>query len=141
MEKIVSHSEEETVLAGEQFSTRLAAGDIVALYGDLGSGKTRFVKGVSKGMGVTEHVASPTFVIVSEHLHGRIPLYHFDCYRVNAGSELRELGFDDYLYGDGVCLLEWADRIEEHLPKERYNIFFTMGENKTERFISIESNR
>jgi tRNA threonylcarbamoyladenosine biosynthesis protein TsaE len=134
---IISHSEEETIRAGETFAAELAAGDVVALYGELGSGKTRFVKGISKGLGVREPVTSPTFVVVNEHLYGRLPLYHFDFYRLRSPNELREIGFDDYLNGSGVCVLEWADVIREELPAERYDVRLSLGEDENERLIEI----
>lgn len=134
---ITTHSEEETILAGEAFSGQLAAGDIVALFGDLGSGKTRFVKGVSRGLGVSEQVTSPTFVVVNEHRHGRLPLFHFDFYRLRSIEELREIGFDEYVDGEGVCVLEWADKIQQYLPAHRYDIHFAYGMSENERIITI----
>lgn len=138
MEKIITHSEQETIEKGKQFSQRLKIGDVVALFGDLGSGKTRFAKGISLGLGVKEHVTSPTFVVVNEHLDGRIPLYHFDFYRLRTIAELQEIGFDEYIYGDGVCVLEWADMIQEKLPPKRYDIHLSLGVNEQERTIIIE---
>lgn len=138
MEQLLTHSEEETIAVGEKFAGRLQAGDVVALFGDLGSGKTRFVKGVSLGLGVKEHVTSPTFVVVNEHLDGRIPLYHFDFYRLRSLDELQEIGFDEYVYGNGVCLLEWADAIQEKLPLKRYDVHLSLGTQENERLISIE---
>lgn len=139
MEHIDSTSEEETIRAGEKFSSRLKPGDVVALYGDLGSGKTRFTKGISRGLGVTEHVTSPTFVVVNEHFGGRIPLYHFDFYRLRSIKELEEIGFDEYVFGDGVCVLEWADLIREQLPEHRYDIRFELGDSEHLRTITIST--
>ena len=137
MYRFVTHSEAETVNAGEEFSRRLMPGSVVALTGDLGTGKTHFTKGISRGLGITENVASPTFTIISEHRGGRIPLYHFDCYRLRTPAELDEMGFEEYIDGDGVCVIEWAEMIEERLPEKRYEIIITLGENSTERTIEI----
>lgn len=137
MEEIVTKSESETFEAARKFAQQLQRGDVVALYGDLGSGKTRFAKGVSSGLGVKEHVTSPTFVVVNEHKDGRIPVYHFDFYRLRSVAELAEIGFDEYIYGDGICLLEWADMIAEKLPDRRYDIHFALGQNEHERIITI----
>jgi tRNA threonylcarbamoyladenosine biosynthesis protein TsaE len=138
MERIISHSEEATIDAGASLAARLHPGSVVALYGDLGSGKTRFVKGISRGLGVRETVASPTFTIVNEHRDGRIPLYHFDCYRLRSAAELEEIGFDEYIYGNGVCVVEWAEMIEERLPQQRFDVRIMPGELEQERTITIE---
>ena len=138
MKRIVTHNEQETIRAGEEFSHQLTAGAVVALVGDLGAGKTRFAKGISRGLGVTENVTSPTFTIINEHLGGRLPLYHFDCYRLRSTSELDEIGYDEYIYGDGVCVLEWADMIESKLPDKRYDIHCVLGDQENERIITIE---
>ena len=137
MEGIITHSETETINAGKKFSSGLNPGDIVALYGDLGTGKTRFVKGISIGFGIKERVTSPTFVVVNEHLDGRLPLYHFDFYRMRSLAELEEIGFEEYLYGTGVCVIEWADMIEKKLPSSRYDVRFSYGKSDNERVITI----
>lgn len=138
VETIITHSEAETIDAGRKLSHALKAGDVVALYGDLGSGKTRFVKGISRGLGITEHVTSPTFVVVNEHLHGNIPLYHFDFYRLRNIRELEEIGFEEYLEGNGICVLEWAEMIREKLPLKRYDVHLSPGSAENERTITIE---
>jgi tRNA threonylcarbamoyladenosine biosynthesis protein TsaE len=138
VKRIVTHSEEETIRVGEEFSRQLKAGDVVALVGDLGSGKTRFAKGISRGLGVKENVTSPTFTIVNEHLGGRLPLYHFDCYRLRTITELDEIGYDEYIYGGGVCVLEWADMIAPKLPEHRFDIHCALGADEYERIITIE---
>ena len=135
--EVITHSETETIDAGKNFSSGLNAGDIVALYGDLGTGKTRFVKGISIGFGVKERVTSPTFVVVNEHLDGRLPLYHFDFYRMRSLAELEEIGFEEYLYGNGVCVIEWAEMIEKKLPSLRYDVRFSHGKSDNERTITI----
>lgn len=138
MQRIVTRSEEETIAAGTLLAEQLKSGDVVALYGDLGAGKTRFVKGISKGLGIREQVTSPTFTIVNEHRDGRIPLFHFDCYRLRTPSELDELGFEEYIDGGGVCVVEWAEMIEERLPEQRITVRITAGTDEQERIITIE---
>lgn len=138
MYTVTTFSEEETIRAGIDFSQELLRGDVVALFGDLGSGKTRFTKGISQGIGITESVTSPTFTIVNEHHHGRLPLYHFDFYRMRSISELEEIGFDEYLFGEGICVIEWAEMIRERLPKKRYDVTLEQGLKENERFIRIE---
>ncbi len=138
MKKIVTQNEEETMNAGKDFSVLLGSGSVVALYGDLGTGKTRFTKGISLGLNIKESVTSPTFTIVNEHLGGRIPLYHFDCYRLQSSAELKEIGFEEYIYGNGVCVLEWADRIADSLPEKRFDVHCHHGASENERIITIE---
>ena len=138
MKRIVTHNEDETIEAGKVFAQQLYPGSVAALFGDLGSGKTRFAKGVSRGLGLNENVTSPTFTIVNEHRGGRLPLYHFDFYRLRSISELTEIGFDEYIFGNGVCILEWADLIQERLPLKRFDIHFSLGENENDRIITIK---
>ena len=111
------YSPEETFEIGKAFGRDAKAGEVYGFYGDLGVGKTVFVKGFAEGLGVTEDVVSPTFTIVQEYESGRIPMYHFDVYRIDDPDELFEVGLDEYLYGDGVVLIEWAELIEALLPK------------------------
>jgi tRNA threonylcarbamoyladenosine biosynthesis protein TsaE len=141
MTHVATASDEETIRFGEEFSHQLKPGDVVALFGDLGAGKTRFVKGISCGLGVKEQVTSPTFVVVNEHLHGKIPLYHFDFYRLRSIDELIEIGFDDYVYGSGICVLEWAEMIEQKLPQQRYDVHIELGKNVNERIFTIEERK
>ena len=105
-------SEMETEHAGETFASFLRPGDVVALYGDLGAGKTAFVRGLSKGLGVTGRVSSPTFTIVNEY-PGPIPLFHFDMYRLGSSDELFEIGWEDYLVRGGICAVEWSENVED----------------------------
>lgn len=138
MTKFISNSERETVALGEDFArTKLKAGDVVALIGELGSGKTRFIKGICSGLGVTEHVSSPSFTIVNEYISNIGKIFHFDFYRIASISELKEIGFDDYIYNGGICVIEWADRVMELLPPNRYDVLFTLGESETIREIVI----
>ena len=114
--KVVTSSIEETLRAGEQFAAGLKPGDIVQLRGDLGAGKTHFVKGVARFFHIPEEeVQSPTFSIIHEY-PGRIPLYHVDAYRLNRPEEALEFGLEEYLYGDGICLIEWPEKIASLLP-------------------------
>ncbi len=133
----ISSSEDETIQKGKDFSSQLISGDIVELIGDLGTGKTHFVKGVSLGIGVKKSAISPTFTIVNEYNSGRIPIYHIDCYRLLNSKELLEIGIEDYFFGEGVCVIEWGNKIEEFLPLPRYQCGFTYGEKVNERIIEI----
>ncbi len=136
---IRSESEAQTRRAGEDLASSLVAGDIVACYGDLGTGKTRFIQGVCHGLGVGEHVASPTFTIVNEYRGSRMPVYHFDFYRLRSALELRQIGFSDYLVrGDGVSLIEWPEKVTSELPPGRYDVRIAFGDVPEERVISIE---
>ena len=117
-----THSMEETRELGRQMGTAAGPGEVLTLSGDLGVGNTVFTKGFALGIGVTEAVSSPTFTIVQEYHSGRLPLYHFDVYRIGDPEEMDEVGFDDYVYGDGVSLIEWAELIEEILPEKRTRI-------------------
>lgn len=118
MKKFKSTSPEETMEIGRQLGRRAAAGEVYALDGDLGVGKTVFTKGFAEGLGIDEPVSSPTFTIMQIYEEGRIPLYHFDAYRIEEPEEMEEVGFDEYIDGDGVCLIEWAGRIQELLPPD-----------------------
>lgn len=113
--KFVTKSEEETLKVGSMIGERLKPGDVINLNGDLGAGKTHITKGIAKGLGVDDYITSPTFIIVNQY-EGRIPLYHFDVYRINDIDEMYEIGFDEYLYGNGVCIVEWGRIVEELLP-------------------------
>ncbi len=110
-------SPEETFAIGEQFGREAKPGQVLALTGDLGVGKTLFTQGLAKGLGIEGPVSSPTFTIVQVYENGRIPFYHFDVYRIADPEEMDEIGFDDYVYGEGICLIEWAELIEDILPE------------------------
>lgn len=118
MEKYESFSADDTYEIGRKMGETAKAGEVYALIGDLGVGKTVFTKGFARGLGITESVNSPTFTILQIYEEGRIPLYHFDVYRIEDPEEMEEVGFDDYVYGDGVSLIEWAGRIAEILPED-----------------------
>ena len=112
-----SFGPEDTYAVGKHLGESAKAGDVICLNGDLGVGKTVFTKGFACGLGITEPVNSPTFTIVQQYDDGRLPLYHFDVYRIGDISEMDEIGYEDYFYGDGVTLIEWSDLIQELLPK------------------------
>ena len=114
-----SNSPQETFALGKRLGEQAKPGEVYCLDGDLGVGKTIFTQGFAAGLGIDEPVNSPTFTIVQIYEEGRIPLYHLDVYRIGDISEMDEIGYEDYFYGDGVCLIEWANLIEELLP-ERY---------------------
>lgn len=114
---IESFREEETFLLGEKIGREAKEGSVFALLGDLGVGKTIFTQGVAKGLEIEESICSPTFTIVQVYEEGRLPFYHFDVYRIGDVEEMEEIGYEDYFYGEGLCLIEWANLIEEILPE------------------------
>lgn len=137
MVKIVSLGEEYTFQLGYKLGGLLSKGDVVCLTGDLGAGKTTLSKAIAKGLGVEEDVTSPTFTLIHEYM-GRLPLYHFDVYRIRKVEEMEELGYEEYFYGDGVCLIEWASLIEELIPIEHLWIHITKGDGEQNREIEIK---
>ncbi len=134
---IITHNEAETREIAENFSGQLKAGDIVCLYGDLGCGKTTFSQSAIRSLGVKDQVVSPTFTIVHEY-DGKVPVYHFDVYRVHSEEDLFELGYEDYFYGKGICFIEWAELIEELLPENVFRIYFEYTDREDERRIRFE---
>ena len=117
-----SFSEEMTFEIGKKLGEKADKGEIICLEGDLGVGKTVFTKGFAEGLNIEDNIDSPTFTIVQEYTEGRLPLYHFDVYRIGDISEMDEIGYEDYFFGEGVCLIEWASRIEELLPESAVHI-------------------
>lgn len=115
-------SPEETHALGRRIGEEAVPGEIYTLMGDLGVGKTVFTQGIAEGLGITEAVSSPTFTIVQVYEEGRLPFYHFDVYRIGDIEEMDEIGYEDYFFGDGVCMIEWANLIEEILPKKRKEV-------------------
>jgi tRNA threonylcarbamoyladenosine biosynthesis protein TsaE len=135
-------SAEETVAYARMFAGRLQRGDIVTLFGDLGSGKTQFVKGVCQAFKTLTPATSPSFVILNRYngtdeQKRELLLYHFDLYRVKSLAEIYDLGYEEFLQGDGVCLIEWAEMLGELLPKRRHDVRFSLGSNENERRIEI----
>lgn len=112
----ISNSPAETATAGTEYARRATVADVFALIGDLGAGKTQFVKGFVAELGSVAEVTSPTFTLIHEYPGGRCPVYHFDFYRLDSAEDVLRLGFDDYIDGDGICIIEWADRFRELLP-------------------------
>ena len=119
---IETHDPEETFEVGRKIGMNAKPGQINTLTGDLGVGKTVFTQGVAAGLGITEPVNSPTFTIIQEYEDGRLPFYHFDVYRIGDLEEMEEIGYDDYFFGQGICLIEWAELIEEILPEKRIEV-------------------
>jgi len=120
--QLFTTSETQTLSLGVQIAKLLGAGDVVAFFGDLGSGKTCFIQGICKGLGVKEQVTSPTFTLINEYTNG-LPVYHFDFYRIHSEAEIYGLGYEEYFYGNGLCLIEWSDRVINFLPPQRLDIF------------------
>lgn len=129
---------DETEKFGKSIGALLEAGDVICLNGDLGAGKTTISKAIGVGLEVEDYITSPTFTIINEY-KGRLPLYHFDVYRLESGEELFDLGVDDYFYGKGVCLVEWAENIQESLPKERLEIWIFRTEEDKKRILEIKA--
>ncbi len=137
---IEAFSADDTEQAGLLLGTEAKKKDIFCLTGDLGVGKTIFSKGFAKGLLIDEDVTSPTFTIVNEYQNGRLPFYHFDVYRLKNSDEIFELGFDEYLFGDGVCLIEWAEIVEEAIPEDAIwiNIEKDLSKGENYRVIKID---
>lgn len=119
---IESRSAEETFAFGKRLGEAAVPGQVICLNGDLGVGKTVFTQGFAAGLGIIEPVNSPTFTILQEYLEGRLPFYHFDVYRIADIEEMEEIGYEDCFYGNGVCLIEWAELIQELIPKEAVQV-------------------
>lgn len=136
--QVVSRSPEDTMKLAVNLSNWLIPGDVLCLYGDLGAGKTQFAKGLAMGLGIQEHVTSPTFTLINEY-DGRIPMYHIDAYRLDDPEEGYELGLEEYFFGNGITLIEWPSRIRELLPENRLDIFIEKSEDEDEqRVINIK---
>ena len=113
--QITTHSADETQALGTKLAKRLQPGDVIAYFGDLGAGKTDLTRGIAQGLGITDIVTSPTYTIVNEYLTGRLPLFHFDMYRLGSSDELFDIGWEDYLARGGVCAVEWSENVEDAL--------------------------
>lgn len=130
-EKVIyTYSADETYAFAKTMGEEAKAGEVYCLIGDLGTGKTVFAQGFAAGVGVTDTVNSPTFTIVQVYEDGRIPFYHFDVYRIGDPEEMFEVGYDEYVSGDGVCLIEWADMIEDILPKTYCRVIMNKDMNE-----------
>jgi len=127
----ISNTPAETEAIGRRLAEHVGLGSVLALHGELGSGKTQFTKGFVAAMGSSAAVSSPTFTIVHEYRDGRLPVYHFDFFRVENRQSLERLGLDDYFFGDGICVIEWADRFPEFIPQQaRWILFEIKSENQ-----------
>ncbi len=135
----VTHSATETRSLGEALSISLRPGDVLVLQGDMGAGKSEFTRGIARGLGILGPIASPTFTILQAYDSGRLPLYHFDWYRINDPEELFEIGAEEYLQGDGVAVVEWAERAPELLPDAYLLISLSNGAGDDDRIIEIIS--
>lgn len=131
-----SNSPKETENIAKAFAKKLEKGDVLCLSGDLGTGKTAFVQGLAKGLGITDYINSPTFTIVNCY-EGRLPVYHFDVYRIADVEEMYEIGYEEYVYGDGVSVIEWPEMIAEILPEKRYDIKIVKNLDIHENFREI----
>ena len=133
-----SKSPQETEALGQALVQKLAPGEVVAFSGDLGAGKTAFVRGMAQGLGITQRVTSPTFTIVNEYEGGRLPLFHFDMYRLHSAEELFDIGWEDFLSRGGVCAVEWSENIQEALEPGTVYVDIRRGQGEQERIISIK---
>ena len=127
------YSKEETYNFALELGEKVKAPCLICLDGDLGAGKTVFAKGLAKGLGVEDDIVSPTFVLFNVYEKGRLPFYHFDVYRIEEPEEMYEIGYEEYFYGEGVCIVEWADIVEEIIPEDAKVIFIEYGEDEGER--------
>lgn len=134
----ITHSPDETRALGRTLAQALQGGAVVAFTGDLGAGKTAFVSGMAEGLGIEERVTSPTFTIVNEYEGGRLPLFHFDMYRLGSADELFHIGWEDYLARDGVCAVEWSENVDEALDGDTIRVDISRGEDDNTRIITIE---
>lgn len=135
--KYKSYSVEDTKLIAKEFAKKIKVQDVICLYGDLGVGKTAFVQGLADEFGVKGYISSPTFTIVNEYT-ADLPIYHFDVYRIENSDEIIDIGFDEYLYGDGICIIEWPQNIEDILPQSRYTVTISKDYTKDEQYRDIE---
>lgn len=133
----ITNGEEETEALGSRLGERLTPGAVVAYTGDLGAGKTAFTRGMARGLGITDRVTSPTFTIVNEYDGGRLPLFHFDMYRLSSSEELFEIGWEDYLARGGVCAVEWSENVEDALEEDTIRVEIRRGEGDNQRYIVI----
>ena len=133
----VSNSPSETEALGESLARRLSPGAVVAYRGDLGAGKTAFTRGLARGLGISEPVTSPTFTIVNEYEGGRLPLFHFDMYRLGSSDELFDIGWEDYLRRGGVCAVEWSEIVDDALEGDAIRVDIRRGADDGQRVITI----
>ena len=137
-QRFITNGPEETEALGARLARALGPGAVVAFTGDLGAGKTAFVRGLARGLGIPDRVTSPTFTIVNEYEGGRLPLFHFDLYRLGCADELFDIGWEDYLARGGVCAVEWSERMEELLEPGTVRVDLRRGEDEDRRVITVE---
>ena len=139
MERSVSVSQcySDTIEYARALASEAKPGDVYCLDGDLGVGKTVFAKGFAEGLGITEPITSPTFTIMNIYEEGRLPLYHYDVYRIEDESEMDELGYEEYFFGEGVCLIEWAKQIEDVIPENAVHIEIKKNPEKGDTYREI----
>ena len=133
----ITNSPAETEALAEQVSERLLPGSVLIYTGDLGAGKTAFTRGLARGLGITERVTSPTFTIMDEHLGGRLPLFHFDLYRLSSSDDLYDIGWEDYEFRGGVCAVEWSEIADDLWSGEEIRVDIRRGEKEQQRVITI----
>lgn len=132
-----SKSPAETEAIGQDLAARLSPGTVVAFTGDLGAGKTAFVRGMARGLGIPQRVTSPTFTIVNEYEGGRLPLFHFDMYRLHSAEDLFDIGWEDFLRRGGICAVEWSETIREALDEETIYVDIRRGQGEQERILTL----
>lgn len=132
-QEILIENEEETKRFGHQLASHLKPGSVVALFGDLGTGKTSLTKYIGQGLGIKELITSPTFTVIQEYRNGKLPLYHFDVYRLQDENELFDLGYEEFFYGQGVTVIEWAEKIKGLLPSDAISIHIDYGKKEDQR--------
>lgn len=137
MQEFETSSPSETEALGEKIASKLKPGNVLALFGGMGAGKTALTRGIARGLGIAEGVSSPTFALVHEYT-GRLTVYHFDMYRVESWDDLYSTGFFDYLDSNGVLVVEWSENIENALPEESIRVHLCQGKSENKRIISIE---
>ena len=137
--ELLSHSPEDTEDIGARLAEQLEPGAVVAFTGDLGAGKTAFTRGLARGLGIPDRITSPTFTIVNEYEGGRLPLFHFDMYRLGSADELFDIGWEDYLARGGVCAVEWSEHAEGAFEEEPIWVDIRRGESDEQRVISIRN--
>ena len=135
--ELLSHSPEDTEDIGARLAEQLEPGAVVAFTGDLGAGKTAFTRGLARGLGIPDRITSPTFTIVNDYEGGRLPLFHFDMYRLGSADELFDIGWEDYLRRGGVCAVEWSENIADALEEDAVRVDIRRGASDQERVITI----
>lgn len=136
--QFVTNSEAETEALGVRLAETLEPGTVIAFTGDLGAGKTAFTRGLARGLGIKDRVTSPTFTIVNEYEGGRLPLFHFDMYRLGSSDELFDIGWEDYLARGGVCAVEWSENVSDALEEDAVSVRICRGASDSQRVITVE---